>query len=367
MLTDIKYDVNNEILDPNFAQSLVDIVAAELNKNVNIVGAQGVIIASFSKERIGQVHEASARMIQSGKIFEFLVTAEDEQRLSGVRRGFNVPIFFENKYVGFIGVTGEPEEAAAYARLAARFVEAALQSNKRQEKLIEAMKEKQKLQLKYLQKIITIQENERRNISRELHDETSQSLTSVIFGLRVLSESCDPQTKEKLIQMRDRVGKALDGVHRLATQLHPALLDDLGLISAIRKYAEDFSKQYNIAIHLEIDESLRLIRFTHKMKINLYRFIQESLTNTAKYAQATEVHISLRNQNSNLVLSICDNGVGFDAETIHTDPDRTCLGIYGMKERIELLRGKFTIHSEPGRGTHLSVDIPLRKRINKEK
>ena len=126
-------------LDARFAQTLVDIVAAELNKNVNITDEHGVIIASFSKERITQVHEIAANMLQTGVIRECAVSEEDERQWKGVRKGWNVPILFENHCVGVIGVSGEPDTSAPYARLAARFVEAALQANARQEELVQAL------------------------------------------------------------------------------------------------------------------------------------------------------------------------------------------------------------------------------------
>ena len=102
-------------LDARFAQTLVDIVAAELNKNVNITDEHGVIIASFSTERITQVHEIAANMLQTGVIRECAVSEEDERQWKGVRKGWNVPILFENHCVGVIGVSGEPDTSAPYA------------------------------------------------------------------------------------------------------------------------------------------------------------------------------------------------------------------------------------------------------------
>ena len=130
-------DNDYQKLDAKFAQSLVDIVAAELNKNVNILDEHGVIIASFSRERIGQLHEAAARMLKAGIVKEFYVSKGDELYLSGIRSGFNMPIMFEEQCVGIIGVTGEIDTAEPYARLAARFVEANLQSNVQQAPVIQ--------------------------------------------------------------------------------------------------------------------------------------------------------------------------------------------------------------------------------------
>lgn len=349
-------------LNPKFAQSLVDIVASELNKNVNITDYNGVIIASFSKERISQVHEAAARMLKGGKIQEFSVGAEAESSMKGVRRGFNVPIIFDNKCMGVIGVTGDPENAAPYARLAARFVEAALESNAHQEKFVRALNEKKELQSILLNKTISIQEEERRKISRELHDETSQALTSIIVGLRVLAERIkNPDDKEKILQMRDLAVNTLEAVHNLAVELRPVLLDDLGLVAAAQRYIENYVRQYGIKVDIDFT-NLSRERFMPETEITLYRILQEALTNIIKHARATHIQITLCMQRSKLILSVADNGIGFCAGEFQCVKDGSGLGIYGMKERVALLDGKFDIKSQPGKGTTITVEIPLTRR-----
>lgn len=346
-------------LDAKFAQSLVDIVAAELNKNVNILDDRGVIIASFSKGRIGQVHEAGAMMLKSGVIKEFFVTKDDERLLSGVRHGFNMPIMFENQCVGVIGVTGELQTSEPYARLAARFVEANLQSNARQEKLVRALKEKEELQSVFVNKMIRVQEEERKKISRELHDETSQSLTSIIVGLRVLAEQVENSgEREKILQMRDLAVTTLEAVHYMAVELRPVLLDDLGLVAAAKKYIENYAKQYKISMHIDFD-NLSRERFPPEIEITLYRILQEALTNIIKHGQATHVWVLLYKEEDKLTLVVNDDGVGFDIEVFKKAHSRTSLGIYGMKERVALVEGTFDIKSVLGGGTKIIVAIPL--------
>jgi two-component system, NarL family, sensor histidine kinase NreB len=346
-------------LDPKFAQLLVDIVAAELSKNVNICDHRGVIIASFSKERISQLHEATEIMLGSGKIYEFSVSAEDEINMRGVRKGFNVPIIVDGRCLGVIGVTGEPEAAAPYARLAARFVQAALESNARQEKLVRALSEKEELQSILLNKIIDVQEEERKKISRELHDETSQALTSIIVGLRMLSEQVGGKVeRDKILGMRKLVAKTLDDVHRLALELRPVLLDDLGLVAAAQRYIQDYSRQYDIAANIDF-AGLSRERFRPEIEITLYRILQETLTNIAKHAQATQVRVSLKKSRWKINLAISDNGVGFNADSLKLSGIRGSLGIYGMRERVALLEGKLDIQSSVGVGTTVTVEIPL--------
>ncbi len=345
-------------LDAKFAQSLVDIVAAELNKNVNILDNRGVIIASFSRERIGQIHEAGAKMLNSGDIEEFHVSQKEELHLKGMRKGFNVPILFEGQCVGVIGVTGDPKTAKPYARLAARFVEANLQSNERQEKLVRALKEKEELHGMFLNKMIHIQEEERKRISRELHDETSQSLTSIIVGLRMLAEQVPRyEDKEQILKIRELVSATLEAVHTIAVELRPVLLDDLGLVAAAKKYLETYSQQYKIDMHIDVD-NVKRERFSPEIEITLYRILQEALTNIIKHGQATQVWVALYKKQGKLILRIRDNGIGFnrDAPTAYS---RKSLGIYGMRERVALVAGSFTIESAIGQGTEILVTIPL--------
>jgi len=352
--------MNTQPVDPKFAQSLVDIIAAELNKNVNIVDKQGIIIASLSKERIGQRHEVSTQMLHSGQTHEFSVTEQDQEHFAGVRTGFNVPIWLENECVGFIGVTGNSEESASYARLAAHFVEAALNANLRQDKLVNALQDKQALHQHYIKKIINIQEEERRKISRELHDETSQALTSIIVGLRVLAKTTQNENKTELLQMRDLAVDTLDAVHRLAVQLRPVVLDDLGLVSATQKYVENYSEKYHIKVTTKISPPLLRQRFSPELEINLYRILQEALTNIVKHAQATEVQINLSRKKSVLLFTITDNGIGFHSKKIYKHRNHACLGLYGMKERISGLSGHFSICSTINQGTCLKIEVPLK-------
>ncbi len=347
-------------LDPHFSQTLVDIVAAELNKNVNICDHKGVIIASFSKERISQVHECAANMLASGSVYEFSVTDEDCARFKGVRKGFNVPIIFDGRCAGVIGVTGEPEAAAPYARLAARFVQAALESSARQEKLVRALQEKEELQTIFLNKIIAVQEEERRKISRELHDETSQALTSIIVGLRVLSEQMGgEEERSRVLAMRDLAAKTLEDVHRLAVELRPVLLDDLGLVAAAQKYIESYSHQYGLPVDIDFS-GLSRERFRPEVEIALYRILQEALTNIVKHALASQVRVSLKKVRGQLRLSVTDNGIGFEIAALQTAAAGTCLGIHGMRERVAILDGAFSVQSAPGAGTTITAEVPLK-------
>jgi signal transduction histidine kinase len=344
-------------LDYQFAQSLVDIVAAELKQSVIITDNRGVIIAAFHRERVSSVHEGAARMLSSGRIHEFSISAADVYRLKNVREGFNVPIVAEETCVGVIGVTGNPDEAAPYARLAAHFVQAALESNVRKEKLMQTMREKEELKSILLNKMIEVQEEERRKISRELHDETSQSLTSIIVGLKMLSEKISSEDeKAQIVMMREVVARTLDEVHRIALELRPVMLDDLGLAAAAKRYIKNYSQQHGIKVIYNF-AGISRERFKPEIEISLYRILQETLTNIAKYAQATQIEISLKKTRELLEFCIMDNGIGFDVESLKSASAKGSLGIHGMRERVALLGGTFIIDAVEGAGTTVKVEI----------
>jgi signal transduction histidine kinase len=348
----------NLSLDRRFAQSLVDIVAAELNQNVIITDNQGVIIAAFRAERIGQTHEAAASMLSSSLPREFAVTAADVEVMEGVRQGFNVPVTFRGKCVGVLGVTGEQATVAPYARLAARFVEAALESNSRQEQLLRLFREKKALQSTLLNKLMAIQEEERKQISRELHDEAGQVLTSIIVGLRILSEQVErAEERKKILEMRDLTAQTLETVRRLAIELRPMLLDDLGLEVAIGRYVENYRQQYGITVETEFT-GINRMRFSSEIELTLYRILQEALTNIAKHADASQAAISLVKMPAELVLVIRDNGKGFAVNASQLETSEH-LGLYGMKERVSLLDGSVAVQSLVGHGTTVTVKIPL--------
>lgn len=344
-------------LDKRFAQSLVDIVAAELNKNVNITDETGLIIASFSKERIGQIHEAAARMLRLGTPAEFAVTADDVLNMSGVREGFNVPIRYDGRCLGVIGVTGNAPAAAPYARLAAKFTEAALEANARQEQLLRLFQEKKSLQATLLGKIIAIQEEERRKISRELHDETSQMLTSILIGLRMLADKIPADDlRQAALELRELAAHTLDSVRNLAVELRPVLLNDFGLEAAVRRHIERYEQQQGITVLLDVS-GLERERLADEIELTMYRILQEALSNVAKHASAGQVAIRLARYDTQVVLDIADDGKGFEYPGGQSRQEG--LGLYGMKERVSLLGGELSIQSSPGAGTRISVVIPV--------
>lgn len=221
-----------------------------------------------------------------------------------------------------------------------------------------ALEEKDRLRGQLLEKLISAQEDERRRISRELHDQTGQSLTSLLVGLKVLDRARSLQeVQQRSEALKELLHATLDEVHRLSVELRPAMLDDLGLVPALRAHAKDFEAAHRIPVEVVI-RNLE-IRLPTLVESPVYRVIQEALTNVAKYAGARHVKIVLERVETRLVARVEDDGRGFDAEAVLTARNRENLGILGMQERVGLLGGTFLLDSSPGQGTHLNFTIPL--------
>lgn len=217
--------------------------------------------------------------------------------------------------------------------------------------------EREQLRAQYVSGVIAAQEDERKRIARELHDSTSQSLTSLLIGLRALSDLCPlPELRQRAEELRAVAGVTLNDVHALALQLRPSILDDLGLPEALKRHVDDCRKRYPLNIDLAVT-GLDDCRLPSEIETALYRITQEALTNVIRHAQATTASIFIERREDRVLAIIDDDGKGFDPAVIsHHDGH---LGLYGIRERAELLSGHLVIESQPEMGTSLYVEIPL--------
>jgi signal transduction histidine kinase len=205
-----------------------------------------------------------------------------------------------------------------------------------------------------LQRVVDAQELERRRLARELHDQTGQELTSVIFGLKAVEEAPDEASRAAAVeQVRAQVLETLQDVRRLAVELRPKALDDYGLVAAIERLVQTFAEQ--VGIRVEFEPNLPGGRLATEVETALYRMVQEALTNIAKHAQAGEVSIVLTRSADAVSAIVEDDGRGFD-----TREAREGMGLDGMRERLGLLDGKLKIESGPGKGTTLVAEVPVR-------
>ncbi len=231
----------------------------------------------------------------------------------------------------------------------------------------EELSRKETVRTQLLQRVITAQEEERRRIARELHDETGQALTSVMVGLRLLERTATDGTREAIGEMRRTVSQTLEAVHDLSLQLRPSALDDLGLVPALERCLADFERKYGIGAAFQANRPAHL-RLVPAVETTLYRIAQEALTNIARYAAASRVSLVLETRRGLVTLIVEDNGRGFDvAGRMSEEQESRCLGILGMRERAALLGGTLTIESTPGSGTTIFVEVPLPEEAGDER
>ena len=227
--------------------------------------------------------------------------------------------------------------------------------------LLKELRAKEAMRTILINKLFTIQEEERKRISRELHDETNQSLASLLAYMKVLlSKLTDDNQRELLLGARDVAINVLDGLRKMAVELRPPILDDLGIAAAIAKYINNFSKQQHIIVSFSAPDEKLVI--SNEISLALYRILQESLTNISKHACATEAAISLITNHSTastITMIISDNGLGLRPGELELARQNNRLGVYGMKERAELLGGIFNFHSIRGQGTKITVILPI--------
>ncbi len=204
-------------------------------------------------------------------------------------------------------------------------------------------------------RLVEAQEIERRNIALELHDEAGQSLTSLMVGLGLLErQASSPEAVvQAVLELKQQTNDILENLHRLAINLRPASLDHVGLVPALKQYTKNFSQQHDLEIQFEV-VGLDDRRLPATVETNLYRIVQEVLTNVVRHARAGRVDVLLERRNDRLVTIIEDDGVGFDPQT--TGSGR--LGLLGMRERAEMLDGTVVVESTPGTGTTVYVEVP---------
>jgi signal transduction histidine kinase len=216
-------------------------------------------------------------------------------------------------------------------------------------------------QLRHLSRqILQAQEEERKEISRELHDDIAQTLTGISVHLEALSREATANTqglKHKITRTQHLVAKSVNIVHRFARELRPTLLDDLGLIPAIHSYLRDFTKRTGLRVGFTAFAGVE--QLSGIKRTVLYRVTQAALTNAAQHSHASRVNVTLRKLSGMVHMEIRDNGKGFDVERVLFARARNRLGLIGMRERVEMVGGTFTVESRPGAGTRLCAEIPF--------
>jgi signal transduction histidine kinase len=205
-----------------------------------------------------------------------------------------------------------------------------------------------------LRHVVEAQELERRRLSRELHDETGQALTSILLGLRSLEESLETDdARAATAGLRELVVATLQDVRRLAVELRPSALDDFGLVAALEHLTTSFQEQTGIQVDFGV--ALGDGRLPGEVETALYRIVQEALTNVVKHARARRVSISLTRMQHSVKAVVEDDGQGYDPENTREGG----FGVVGMRERLSLLGGRLRVESSPNAGTTIVAEVPL--------
>jgi signal transduction histidine kinase len=223
------------------------------------------------------------------------------------------------------------------------------------------LREREQDRSQLLGKLITVQEDERKRIARELHDETSQGLAVLAMGIEAAQDALRSGKTPRLDEVKALAVRTLEDVHRLILDLRPSVLDDLGLLSAIRWYAERHLESRGISVRCEFGE---LRRLPPELETALFRICQETMSNVARHSQATAVLVQVGVEGGEVVVDIEDDGKGFDREAVARREGRRPWGLMGVRERAEILGGVARIESSPGQGTHVEVRIPIGRELD---
>lgn len=207
-------------------------------------------------------------------------------------------------------------------------------------------------------KIIKAQEEERKRVAREIHDGPAQTMANVVFRAEVCERMLDidrERARQELQQLKDQVRGCLKEVRKIIFDLRPMALDDLGLVPALRRLVDDIQDNAGVRANLTVlGEEKRLNSY---LEVAVFRIVQEALTNVARHANAQAVQVTIEFHNHTLTVMVQDDGQGFDVDSVMAEDH---FGLLSIRERTVLMDGKLELKSQPGRGTRLTVRLPVR-------
>jgi signal transduction histidine kinase len=233
-------------------------------------------------------------------------------------------------------------------------------SEQQQNQLLEQSRQMQEQLRQVSRQILEAQEEERKKISRELHDVVAQTLTGINLRLAHLKKEAALNTKgieRAIARTQQLVEHSVRIVHRFARELRPTVLDDLGLIPALHTFMKGFKTETGIHVGLSVFAAVEQVN--EDKRTVLYRVVQEALTNVARHSHASRAEVKIQKLSDAVCMEIQDNGRGFKTQRVLRAKDQKRLGLLGMRERVEMVGGTFTIKSIPGKGTTVHAEIPF--------
>ncbi|MGH9719163.1 MAG: GAF domain-containing sensor histidine kinase [Bryobacteraceae bacterium] len=302
----------------------------------------------------------TTRYVVAGESAERLIL--DRRLIGRCRSYWSVPLMAHGRMAGLIqlGFSTERSWLPRELHLLDAAVEQCLLAAEKA-RLMEDLAAREEQVRKLGEHMWQVEEEERRRISRELHDEAGQSMLFIRLQLEMLEKSMPgsmADVREKLAETRDVTEKTIIEIRRIIAALSPAVLEQLGLYPALRQLTNRFRRYYPARARLHL--SPRTGRLPREAEIITYRLVQECFNNIAKHSSASTVNIHLSSSDTYLELRVEDDGVGFEVEAAMQK--RNSYGLSGMRERVTLLGGRMTIHSLPNQGTSISVVLPIRGR-----
>lgn len=323
---------------------------------VMLVGALVLVyFATRSVIRPVQALTAATRRIADGDL-DSPIQARGQDEVGVLARSFDEMRVKLKNSTDEIQAWNRELDARVQERTAA--YEAAAKDNAR---LYTELQQKEQIRGELLRRVISAQEDERKRIARELHDETSQSLTALMVGLDTvkMASALDLlKANTRLTSCKSIAETLLKNIHRLVADLRPSLLDDLGLVPAMAWYGEQ--RLEPIGIKFKLDEKGLKDRLPPAIETALFRIVQEAMTNIIRHAQATEVSVKLAREGNWVSLRVADNGQGFDPQALQpVDLHGQGLGLRGMLERASILGGDFNLKTAPGQGTIITIRLPV--------
>ena len=322
---------------------------------LRIAAAEGEGAHAAAGIRLALEGSKTGRVLERGRTERVDSVLEDPEvdqqaaRELGVRSALFVPLIAQGSPIGVVIVHDKAGLTPAFSDDDVRLVEALAA------RASTAVNLSRRVSRDTLQRVVAAQELERRRLARELHDETGQALTSILLGLKPLEQKAgDEGGRAAVAALRELVVSTLQEVRRLAVELRPAALDDFGLEPALERLVSSLREHSELGVDLE--SSLGRARFASEVETTIYRLVQEALSNVLKHAGARRISIVLTRKGGAIVVVIEDDGRGFDPTAVGDES----LGLVGMRERVGVLGGRFTVESEPGAGgTTLVAEIPV--------
>jgi signal transduction histidine kinase len=317
------------------------VAAADGESTYGVVG----MTLDFDHSKSGRILER-ARSERVDSVLEDPEVDQPTARRLGVRTGLYVPLVVGGQTIGVVVAhdrTGsDPRFTDDDLRLAETLAARAAT----------AVDLSQRVSRDAVRRVVEGQELERKRLSRELHDETGQALASILLGLKPLEEATSGETREAVVALRELVVSTLQDVRRLAVELRPAALDDLGLVPAIERLAGSIGEG---GVQVDVEARIGDARLPEAVETTLYRIIQEAVTNVVKHADARRLSITLVRRDGAVVAIVEDDGTGFDPGAAESGG----LGLVGMRERLALVGGTLRIEAAAGTGTTIAAEVPV--------